>query len=85
VSGWNKVSTVAELDQFLVRVGSFHDGILKEVHWVNRDFIEVKLGMHAGRLSDAHVLVQRQYEDPSAVVLLLENVWGLGLDAVDFI
>ncbi|RYG45825.1 hypothetical protein EON79_11675 [bacterium] len=82
---WNEVSSLEDLERFLDRVVSFHDGIVKEVHWVNRDHIDASLAMSPYRLADARMLVQRQGGDPSAVELYFERIWRCDLNTVDFI
>ncbi|RYG32003.1 hypothetical protein EON81_21655 [bacterium] len=82
---WSTVSTREELDDFLTVVGSFHDGILKEIHWVNRQFVDASLSMQAYRLSDVRMLVQRQWADLSAVEMRFEGVWKFTVDSVGWI
>ncbi|MCW5941655.1 MAG: hypothetical protein KIS66_05455 [Fimbriimonadaceae bacterium] len=85
MSPWLEVRTYDELEAFLRVVGGFHDGVLKEVHWVNRDHVSASLAMVPYRLADARVLGQRQWANPSAVEIYFEGVWRLSLDTVDFI
>lgn len=82
---WNTVSTLEELEAFLNHVGHFHDGVLKEVHWVNQDFVNEALCLLPEQLATARLLVQRQWKDPSAVEIVLKRVWSLKLDTVAFI
>ena len=82
---WNSVTTVDELEAFLRVVGGFHDGIIKEVHWVNRDSIAENLMMTPYTLSDARMLVQRQWREPSAVEIVFESIWRLKLETVGFV
>ena len=85
MSEWQAVTSIAELNEFLSVVGGFHDGILKEVHWRNRDWIDEDLTMRPNSLADARMLVQRQWRSPSAVELMFENVWRMRLDTVGFV
>ena len=41
--------------------------------------------MLPGQLSDARVLIQRQWKSPSAVEIVFEKVWSLELDTIAFI
>lgn len=69
----------------LQAVGGFHDGVLKEVHWVNRDYVDESLNLLPCQLAHARMLVQRQRREFSAVEIYFENVWSLVLDTADFI
>lgn len=79
------MTTLEELQSFLKTVGSFHDGIIKEVHWINRDYVAESLSMRAYQLADASMLVQRQWAEPSAVEIQFESVWKMHLDTVNFV
>lgn len=85
MSEWLEISTLEELEAFLMKVGNFHDGIVKEVHWVNRDFVNKSLSMMPYQLAQVRMLVQRQWAEPSAVEMRFENVWRVQLDTVDFV
>ena len=85
MTDWHEVTTLAELQAFLLAVGNFHDGIIKEVHWINRDYVADTLSMSPYQLSDARVVVQRQWRDPPAVEMVFERVWSFGLDTVIFV
>ena len=82
---WRSVTTLDELEAFLRVVGGFHDGIIKEVHWVNRDWVGENLRMAPYKLADARMLVQRQWREPSAVEIVFESIWRLKLDTVSFV
>lgn len=77
---WKEVSTLDELNAFLDLVGGFHDGIVKEVHWLNRDHVWEDLKMLPYRLSSVRMLVQRQWKNPSAVEMMFDDVYRLHLD-----
>jgi len=79
------VRTLDELDAFLNVVGGFHDGIIKEVHWVNNDHICEDLSMLPYQRARVRMLVQRQRKNPSAVELVFEDVWRMRLDTLSFI
>ena len=76
-----EVSTLHELDAFLARVGSFHDGVVKEIHWVNGDCVDERLDLKTQQHSCARLLVQRQWDDPSAVEIKLYGVGWMHVDA----
>lgn len=85
MADWNPVRTLSELDDFLCCFGHAHDGILKEVHWVNNDFVHADLTMSPYRLANLRMLVQRQVANLSAVEFKLFNVWEVHLDTTSFI
>src|ERR1044072_9013728 len=82
---WHEVSDLKQLNQFLDVVNGFHDGVLKEIHWVNGDHVSESLSLLPCRLSNARMLVQRQANQPSAVEIYFQNIWSITLDTVDFI
>lgn len=85
MADWNPVRTLSELEDFLCRFGHAHDGILKEVHWVNSDFVHADLTMSPYRLGSLRMLVQRQVANFSAVEFKLFNVWEVHLYTTSFI
>lgn len=82
---WHEVETVEQLDELLELVGGFHDGILKELHWVNLAYIGDDLGMRVCQGSCARLVIQRQYRNPSAVELHIEGMQHFDIDARDFV
>ncbi len=80
-----EVSTLEQLKAFIVLVGSFHDGIIKEMHWVNNGFIAPDLGMRLTDTATARVLVQRQFRNPSAVELVFHGLKWLNLDNIGMV
>lgn len=75
-----RAACLDQLQTLLTHARGFHDGILKEVHWVNRDFVATDLSMHPYKGSDLRMLIQRQAETPSAVELTLFDVRRLSID-----
>lgn len=80
MSNWNRVESAEALDRFLDLVGGFHDGVIKEVHWVNRDYVSQELSLLPNQLADARLLIQRQWENPAAVEIYMCRVWEMNLD-----
>lgn len=80
-----KVTTLEELNNFLNAVGGFHDGIIKEIHWVNRDYVGSNLCMRPYTYSLATILVQRQWKNPSAVLITFDRLHSCSLDTNDFV
>ena len=65
---WNEISNEKDLYSFMDTVCGFHDSCLKELKYISGAYVNEKLGMYA--LNDQRVLsviIQRQFEDPSAV------------------
>ncbi|CAN5472785.1 hypothetical protein BH11ARM1_BH11ARM1_11220 [soil metagenome] len=81
---WSHVDDLPALTDFLKHF-SFHDGVIKEVHWVNRSFVSKNLRMAVEEQASVRMLVQRQWPNPSAIEILFEGVTGLELDSTNFI
>src|SRR6187551_2491956 len=80
-----EVETLPQLEAFLTFVGGFHDGIIKELHWVNNDHVGTDLSMLPDRGANARILVQRQYLETQAVEIVLRSVQWIRLDTRAFI
>ncbi len=85
MDGWQQVTTLDDLERFIDLVGGFHDGILKEIHWVNNDYVDEALHMHPYKLANARMLVQRQWKPLSSVEMFLENIWNCSMSTEGFI
>lgn len=73
---WHTLNTQTDLDFLMDTFGGFHDGCLREIHAWTGYSVGQQLSMevtHESVLS-ARVLVQRQYESPSAIEMLFEQV-----------
>lgn len=73
------------MEEFLSVVGNFHDGVLKEIHILNSAFVEENLSMAYNFKYDMRLLVQRQWENPSAVEIILGDVTEVKLQQPDCI
>jgi len=82
---FNEIRTNEDMEKFLSAVGDFHDGILKEVHILNSAFVHENLSMTCNFKYDMRLLVQRQWENPSAVEIILNNVTEMKMDQPDCI
>lgn len=80
-----EISTLAQLDAFLDQVGGFHDGVIKEMHWINNDFVSDDLHLMPSQGSTARLLIQRQFDDPSAVEMELQGIKSIFLDTREFV
>ena len=79
------INNYADLEKFLQFVRSFHDGIIKEIHWVNSQFVDEEFSMSVTGLPSVRVLVQTQWEDPKAVEMTMINVRRMYLDTQEFV
>lgn len=82
---FNEVKTNEDMEKFLSVVGGFHDGVLKEVHILNSAFVHEDLSMAYNFEYDIRLLVQRQWENPSAVEIILGNVTEVKMQQPDCI
>lgn len=73
---WKDIKLQADADTLLSIFGHFHDGCIRELHmwtehWVNEDLsMEYSVDLD----TKIRILVQRQFENPSAIELLFEEV-----------
>lgn len=81
---WNEISNEKDLYSFMDTVCGFHDSCLKELKYISGAYVNEKLGMYA--LNDQRVLsviIQRQFEDPSAVEMQFAGLKYLKLFPCD--
>lgn len=78
---WKNISTQDDADRLMKIFGEFHDACVREAHlwtdhWVDRD-----LRMACGYNLDNRIrfLIQRQFQNPSAIELLFDEVTRLNL------
>ncbi|MEQ8765406.1 MAG: hypothetical protein RL885_15840 [Planctomycetota bacterium] len=74
-----ELQSQADIDLWLGRVGHFHDGLLKEIHIVNRACVHTDGAMAFEQHFDMRILIQSPW-GPSAFELLLVDVLGMHLD-----
>ncbi|GLC90145.1 hypothetical protein [Lysinibacillus piscis] len=76
---WIHVHNQADIEHLLQTFGYFHDGCLKELHMWADTYVNENLAMTVPSGLDTHVrmLFQRQFNNPSAIELLFEEVTGL--------
>ncbi len=79
IEGYCEIQTQGEMDRFFDLVGGFHDGLIKEVHFINDAYIDNKLSMIFNFKYNMRILIQRQWAKPSAVELLLGDVLEMNL------
>ena len=78
---WIEVSSQADLDALMDTFGRFHDGCLKEMHMWTESYVDKDLSMSCPFHLDTHVrlLIQRQFETPSAIELLFDGVMHINV------
>jgi len=81
---WSTVDDLDTLNDFLSTF-SFHDAVIKEVHWINGSFVSEGLSMAFAEEASVRMLVQRQWSNPSAIEILFDGVTDLTLDSTNFI
>ena len=74
---WQDLSTPAEIEKLMSLFGHFHDGCVREIHVVTGHYVNRDLSMYVDWKTAVHMLVQRQFADPSAIELRFEEVVGL--------
>lgn len=78
---WTEVKTQEDADVLLNVFGGFHDACIREAHlatgyWVSEN---LHMAVAAGLDNTIQFLVQRQFKNPSAVVLCFEEVTRFNL------
>jgi hypothetical protein len=78
---WQSLTSQADLDVLISLFGGFHDGCLKEAHLWTGNCVFPDLSMSCAGNLDIRVrlLFQRQFNNPSAIELLFEQVTAFHL------
>ncbi|MGO4185202.1 hypothetical protein AB4Z17_28950 [Paenibacillus sp. TAF43_2] len=84
VESYIEIKTQEEMDCFFDSVNGFHDGLIKEFHLINDAYIDKHLSMVCGFKYNMRILIQRQWEKPSAVELLLGDVVEMNLPKLNY-
>lgn len=74
--GYTEVFTQDEMDALLARVGRFHDSMAKELHLLNRGWVDEDRAMTMCHRYDARLLLQTQWQ-VAAIELLFIGVESL--------
>ena len=77
---WTKLQSQADADRLLDVFGGFHDACLKEAHVATGHYVAENLAMGFGETT-VRLLIQRQFEAPSAIEMLFEGVVRFNLVA----
>src|SRR5438128_2002435 len=73
---WTSLTCQSDLDNLSKLFGGFHDGCIREAHVWTETYVDPDLCMSCPGDLDTRVrlLVQRQFESPSAIELFFEQV-----------
>lgn len=71
MKGYTEIRTQAEMDALLSRLAGFHDSMTKEIHLVNRGWIEEDRSMTMTHRFDSRVLIQSQWQVPGLELLFV--------------
>jgi hypothetical protein len=76
IAKWTPIKSQADVDHLLRTFGGFHDGCIREAHIWTEHYVRSDLQMSCTGALDtrARILIQRQFNAPSAIELLFEHV-----------
>ena len=77
---YTEITSDTQLNEFMELVRDFHDGVVKEIHMVNSAFVDNNLSMSLDYKFNARVLIQRQWQNPAAIELLLGEIEHIEFD-----
>ncbi|AHV98795.1 hypothetical protein G5B47_15265 [Paenibacillus sp. 7124] len=78
---WIPLNTQEDIDKLINIFGGFHDACLKELYMWTEHYVDFDLSMSISDKLDTRIraLFQRQWENPSALELLFEEVTRLSI------
>ncbi|OXM82283.1 hypothetical protein CF651_31760 [Paenibacillus rigui] len=78
---WIPLNTQEDLDKFMNLFGWFHDACLKELYLWTEHYVDFNYSMGVSDKLDNRIrtLFQRQWQNPSAIELLFEEVIKLSI------
>jgi hypothetical protein len=78
---WRKIETQADADALMEVFGNFHDSCIREAHlWTGHSVSRnLQMSVCPGLDNNIRFLIQRQFERPSTIELLFEQVTRLNL------
>ncbi len=74
---WQELRTPNQIDALMEMFGRFHDACVREIHVATGHYVAEDLSMSADWRTTVHMLIQRQFSNPSAIELRFEEVVGL--------
>lgn len=81
IGKWKSINTQKDIDRLMNDFGGFHDACLKELYMWTDHYVDSNLSMGVSDKLDhrIRVLFQRQWENPSAIEVLFEEVIKLSI------
>jgi len=80
---WQELSTPEQIDALMRLFGNFHDGCVREIHVGTGHSVAENLSMTVDWRTTVHMLVQRQFRNPSAIELRFGELVGMNVSAPD--
>ena len=81
---WNEISTAEDISNLMCLFGGFHDSCIKEIRYVSGAFVNSDLSMNPiNNMRIVDIVVQRQYKNPTAIVMRFVGVSMLHLAPYD--
>ncbi len=81
---WHKIFNQNDINDFMNKFGYFHDGCIKEVHYISGAYVSEDLSMMP--INDKRILkvvFQRQWKDLSAIEIEFSGLIHFNLKPVD--
>ena len=76
---WTELNSDSRIAELMQVFGNFHDGCIREIHVTTGHYVDSNLSMTVDWRTMIYMLVQRQWRNPSAIELRLEELVGLNL------
>jgi hypothetical protein len=80
---WIELNSDDRIAELMHTFGNFHDGCVREIHVETGHYVDRDLRMNIGWQTTAHLLVQRQFRNPSAIEMRFEGVLSLQFSPPD--
>jgi len=81
---WNELTNQQEIDDFMDSLYHFHDSCLKELRYLSGAYVDEGLGMYPINSQRVlRVIVQRQFENPSALEIEFSGLKCMSLIPVE--
>ena len=77
---YHTIHSAVDVENFVSQVPTFHDGVLREMAFLNSTFVQPNLSMTGFGLPTLRILIQTQWAESSAVELVLEGVLLINLE-----
>ena len=74
---WQELSAPNQIDVLMDLFGHFHDACVREIHVTTGHYVAQNLSMSVDWRTTVHMLIQRQFPNPSAIELRFEDVVGV--------